>query len=267
MIRLCKVVLLLAVIFPVVLTGGEFYHDLRGDQLPPALHLFGRGAGKTTRPESRGLRVYLPASRGEKAGPIGLSPAFSLEGDFEVTATYEILKADKPTSGPGSGVNLRFVVGNPLQEGTGLARYLRPNGQDVYYVSRSTMQDDGKPKNKMKTFPTTSKAGKLRMKRAGSTISYQVADGSSNEFRELMQDEFVSEKCVVRLAVSTGGSPTDLDVRLVDLRITAEELPTGRITGEESGGWVLPVLLGVAAVALAGLGFYWWRRRRSTETD
>jgi hypothetical protein len=261
MIKLTQAVLLLAIIVPAALMGGEFYQDLRGQQLPPSLHLYGRDAAKAARSESRGLRIYMPASRGKKAGLVGLSPVFSLSGDFEVTAAYEIIKAETPTTGQGAGVNLRLVVGSPMREATGLARYVRKNGKEVYLVTRNSKEEGAEPNNKMKAFPTKSKTGKLQLKRTGSTVHYLVADGSSTAFSLLHQEEFVSDKCVLRLAATRGESETDLDVRLVDLRIIAEELPTGRSSEKESGGWIIPLLISLVVIGLLGGGILWWRRR------
>src|SRR4051812_45478929 len=72
---------------------STFHQDLRTAALDnPNL----RPLGEKVRFEPAGLRISLPAGRG-KLPTTGLSTTFQVRGDFEITLSYEVLKAEQPT--------------------------------------------------------------------------------------------------------------------------------------------------------------------------
>src|SRR5438105_9867666 len=79
---------------------AKFHQDLRGpDPQNPNLRKLAEGV--TWGPA--GARLMLPAGQG-KLPAAGLATNFQVKGDFEITASYEIINADLPTEGYGNGV-------------------------------------------------------------------------------------------------------------------------------------------------------------------
>lgn len=132
-------------------------------------------------------------------------------------------------------------------------------------MNRVSVRDADKRDHKTNTFPTTTKAGQVRIQRIGTVLHYLVADDSGTTFRELAEEEFVSDECTVRLVANTGSGPA-VDARLVDLRIRADHLPITATGSARPWVWtrrLLLALLGVAVVGAGIAGFRWWHRRRA----
>lgn len=238
----------------------EFHQSFRGQSLHPALKLFGPDVTHVSRPENNGLRITLPAKR-EKSAPVGIAPKFSISGNFEITATYQILNADTPKGGQGVGINLRLIVGSPMREAAGLARYVQDNQEQIYYVTRVSAVGGGNPERKTVSFPTQAKSGKLRLKRTGSNLQFQVAEAADNEFRDLYQENFVTDDCTFRLVAITSRT-AEVDVRFLDLQIRADSLPN--IPSSHAGGskrWTTKLLVGVFGLVVVVAGICVWRRR------
>jgi hypothetical protein len=81
--------------------------DFRAEVLPPQLELVSDPEGEHVRPSPAGLEITILKPWIHPWGGVGVRTAFGLRGDFEVTATYEILQADPPTDGFGVGVAMR----------------------------------------------------------------------------------------------------------------------------------------------------------------
>jgi hypothetical protein len=54
--------------------------------------------------DEQGLRIAIPAKTNCRG--VGVYTRFGVHGDFEITASFEILKADKPREGGGVGPEL-----------------------------------------------------------------------------------------------------------------------------------------------------------------
>jgi hypothetical protein len=247
-------------------SAQEFSVDFRtGQALPPALKLFGPNPARFVKQEAGGLRVTFPANRPGKQ-PVGLSPRFAVGGDFEITLRYEILVAQQPETGYGVGTNIYLVVGKPLVEAAGLARYEHPKKGSVYVINRTWVAHQDKVRQHIKTVPTQVKTGQLRLKRSGAILHYLVADGPSSTFRELHQAKFSPDDLqTVRFTANTGGARAALDVRFLELTIRGAHLPNEAVPPKRSWGWVVWLLLSGGVVAVTGttvvMGWLWWRRK------
>src|SRR5262245_24398374 len=88
---------------------AKFYGDFRkGDPKDPNVRPVRDGNFKW---ESGGARVTMPGGEG-KLQTAGVAAQFKIKGDFEITTSYEIIKADKPDEGYGVGVSM-FVAIDP----------------------------------------------------------------------------------------------------------------------------------------------------------
>ncbi len=247
---------------------AAFYHDFRGGRaLPAGFRLTGADAAVTAQPEDAGFRITVPANQ-EQRVRVGLEMFPIVEGDFEITAGYEILHADRPQSG--EGVGFEFYIGTaPMVDGLGVLRLARLFEGDVYMVSRSTNQD-GKIQFKHTFKPTQATSGRMRMTRRGAEVAVSAAEGAADDFRELCRYDLGPEDVgVIWLNAFVGASPHGVDLRIIDLKIQAGEVvadsvvppadPGAAITG--SRGWLTAVILMGFVVTISFIGLWRYLRR------
>jgi hypothetical protein len=228
--------------------------------LHPALGLFGPDAAQTIFKEPAGLRITLSGQRASGEA-VGVTPRFALSGDFEITASYEILEAAALPTGMGSGVKLWGQIGVAPPDAVTLAHVVRPDKSNVHV---SILARGGRPSFKQQKSGATK--GRLRLVRTGSELSFQVAEGDSHAFRELRRDQVRSDDLQpLRLSANTGGAVVPLSIRLIELTIRADRMPGRRYEPKGKGSWLVAGIAVVAVAAVAGVGgFFVWRRRRGT---
>jgi hypothetical protein len=210
----------------------EFYQDFRGGRpLPPALKLVGPDADAVARPEPEGLRLTLPATRPVNQ-PVGVATTFAVSGDFEITGTFELLSAERPANGYGVGVSLSIADSEARNKFAKVARALLVRGGSVFH---SECWDGGPGKNhEVRTKPTESRLGQLRLVRKGPGLRYLAADGLGGDFQEIFsQDQFGTDDMgLVLLVVTDSGRPGNaIDARLVDFKIRAADLIPDPVAG------------------------------------
>ena len=110
----------------------EVYHDFRGKPLPDELSLTPLGSEQFVNSEPEGLRITLPKDR-KDLGQVTIGMRTGIQGDFEITATLEILNADRPKDGFGVGAFLFINKVDPEAEGATLGRITKPNGNEVIF--------------------------------------------------------------------------------------------------------------------------------------
>jgi serine/threonine protein kinase len=201
---------------------GEFYHDFRGHKpLPPCFRPIGPDAEDRMRPEDAGWRITLPAER-DSTDRVGLEMDSPIKGDFEITAGYEILRADRPHTGYGVGFELFIVIATPAQDGLGVYRVARVREGEVYMVSRNG-EEGGTRTYRQKYIPTTATSGRLRVTRAGRRATLWAAQGAADDFVELCAYDLGAEDVdKVWLAAFPGSSTSAVDLRLVDLKVRSD---------------------------------------------
>jgi len=255
--------------------GGElkelFYQNFQSPNFPPSTVLGianGEGEQKIVRRESSGVRILVS---GKPSGfpPFGVAPRFRISGDFEITASYELLKLDKPASGYGVSVSLWAMTDTPSVDAATVSRAHRPWDGNVWVADKGWWDVSEKKYNHDgQASPTQSKAGKLRLVRMGPVMHYLVADGDSDEFRELRQVSFNEEDISqIFVGVDTGGSHGPVEVLLKDLRIHAEELPMGASKRQTSRAWIIWLAMGIfgtAGVAVSVL--FLWKSAQARRT-
>jgi hypothetical protein len=259
--------------------AAELYQDFRGDRpLLAGLNLFGTVLGAEAEAEPGGLRIKLPADRPSNH-PVGLGTKFSLTGDFELTASYELLAASMPKDGYGVGVNLSIATDGKRLKFAKIGRFMRPKEGSVYMSE--FWNNEPKKVYQAKTAPTDARAGKLRLAREREVVRCLVADDPPDEFREIWHGNFGTDELkVVHFAVVDGGKPGNaVDVRLTDYRIRSganipveaaqpSPQPAAPPPAKASSGPLWGALAGVLVLLVAGGGLgAWllWRRRHSSE--
>src|SRR5207253_533469 len=131
------------------------------------------------RPEAAGLRITPPAGKPNHART-GVRPFITLHGDFEVTASYEILQADTPTEGFGVGVSVYVQTDPETKTAASLARRVMTTGKTLFVADRMDVGAGGQ--HRMKYFPAAAATGRLRLKRVGPTVQFLVAEAGSENF-------------------------------------------------------------------------------------
>ncbi len=251
----------------------RFHQDLRSADLNNSIL---RSMGEGIRFEAAGTRITLPAGV-VGTPPAGLVTNAKVHGDFEITVSFEILKADRPPTGFGVGVSLYAAINPDANNAVSLAHRLMPDGKTVFISNRMTPAKDGL-KHHVQTLPSTEAIGKLRLQRVGSRLRFLVADGNHSDFVQVDEVEFSPEDVrYVQFGGNTGGSASGLDLRLLDFTLRAEKLAdTGDFSPDmaaavspmaRSKKWLIALALCIGIFLSSGaLG--WWlmvRRRRVAE--
>ena len=192
----------------------ELHYDFRGRPLPADFQLFGDVKEEWIREDPAGLRITLPAGR-KNFWSGGLSLPVSVPGDFEITTTFEILQAEVPPDGYGSGVLLAVNQNEVARVGS----IVLPTGEQVIRCDRLNV--GGNRGEVGDLFPRQAKAGKLRLKRTESILHFLWApDDRGEDFEEIYHCEFGTQEITpIRLIATTSRKPLGLDVRFIDLRI------------------------------------------------
>lgn len=250
--------------------GQELYFDFRGQPLPGELTLVGNDAGQLVRSEPEGLRITSPA--GGLRGPVGVGTRFRIQGDFEVTATVEILRADIPKQGFGVGATLYLQRVDPPTEGTNIGRLMRPKGDKIMWDRRYDPPGE-KPKFAGNSQPCSDKLVRLRLQRSGGQLAYLWAVGATGgDFSTLHQSEFGTDEVQqVMLRARTEG-PYQIDIRLIDLRVRSGSVQVNAIPPVDvvpqsathgSRRWLLVALLLALLLTTGFVLVFWFRKRRT----
>ncbi len=201
----------------------RFYQDLRAaDKKHPHLKAIGEIPLVY---DAEGVRVSVPT--GTKTPPtVGLATKdWQIHGDFEITLGYEILKADRPhPPSYGAGVSIYAAINTDTQDSVSLARRVMTDGS-VKFVSDRMSPKPG-PEHKTAEKASIAKSGRLRIRRAGARILFLVAEGDRADFTTIAEEEFgTADIRWMQVGGDAGVSDTAVDFRLIDLTVTAEDLP------------------------------------------
>jgi DNA-directed RNA polymerase subunit RPC12/RpoP len=244
---------------------AELYQDFRlGQPLLPPLDFFGPEAAARTNLEKGGIRVTLPADRHAK-DPVGVLMTTPLPGDFELTASYEIVEAKRPKAGYGVGFEFYITTDTPSEEALAFYRMSRVAEGDVFLLNRMTTVDAKRRYNqKVVITHDPTRSGQLRLTRTGTQLTCAATDGGA-DFRELGAFDLGPEPLkYVRVAGFTGNAPESVEVRLLDLRVRASSPFQGANSGYGTfaGGWLAgSVVLAIVCCVLLTLGLRLQARR------
>jgi len=251
--------LLLAALLPGQQPAGVIDQDFRSKEAPAApLKFVPPKAGEWVKAEEEGLRVTLTANEA-KGRVVAIASESPLVGDFEITASYEVLSVGQPQIGYGAGVNLTIQPDGAQAKLANVARYWLADGRDGYVARVKKNGNVNRP-----PIPTDAKTGRLRLKREGATVSFLVADGFDQPFNEIFKCDYGDDVVgLIRFVAGPGNAPVDLDVRLISLKIE----PLGPSTAAATPSIVtrrslFPLILILSALALLFGGSLWWIWRK-----
>lgn len=251
--------------------------------------------------ETGGARMTMPAGAG-KAPTAGITANFQIKGDFEITASYEILKAEQPSEGYGVGVSMYVAIEPRTMDAVSLSRRLGVDGKASFLSHRMTPTDSTAPPT-FGTRPSKANHGILQVQRMGNMARFFVAEGGSTDFLPIYQDRKSAKKEVevefgsgdiryFQVGGDAGDSQAAVDVRLLELTVGADELPgllpTASASKEEpawmrnarenkgstpaaprGSAWLFAIIGvgGLATVVGGGIcGFVWLKRRSGAQS-
>jgi hypothetical protein len=247
---------------------GEVYtfeHSFRGRPLPAELTPYQVDDDSLLRFEPEGLRITFPKKYKHPAGGVGVQTSTVLRGDFDVTATVEIIELERPPTGSGAGVGLSV---NASERGEQLRRVVGANGRNN--ILRTSYASAPNKKNLIWTegnrTPCEEMVIRLRLKRTGPILHYLWAPGANGDsFNEIHDEIFADDVDHIRLFAANAIQGSFVDVRLLDLRIHCAQKAGPAVSTAKTGTrrWMMWfVLFGVGVVLTAGGGLYMRRRAR-----
>ncbi len=234
-----------------LLGGGAFIAWDRRTPVPPTVQRSFRGKqfdgtffqwygpmpDKLLRQEDEGLRITLPPKDGPgDARPLagwpndasGIMLRHWVRGNFEVEATLEILHLEPPARGGCAGVDLYFWLDSPQRDGLWVGKQKLPDQSLVFTVGQRLTVGDKRGTQNVLTVPAAETTGiaRLRVRREGATFSFFAADGEAGAYKLLDTRQIdTADVRLLRFAADSGWqSDVVIDVRLIDFRITADEL-------------------------------------------
>jgi uncharacterized protein DUF1583 len=210
---------------------AKFQQDFRGgDPKNPNLRFI---HDRNVRWENGGVRITMPAGQG-KLPTAGVAANFQVKGDFQITASFEVLKAQQPTEGYGVGVSIYAAIDSNAGDAISLARRVDVKRQANFLSDRMTPNPaKGGSDHDVKIRPAGAATGKLRIQRVGAMVRFLIAEGESVDFAPIFQDDQkridaeigTADIRYFQIGGDAGDSEAALDLRLLDLTVEAEDLP------------------------------------------
>lgn len=245
----------------------EFYHDFRGRPLPPELVLYQAVASNLVQIEPEGLRITLPADFRHPAGGVGVRTTFAVRGDFEATATVEIVHLEPPPRGAGAGIGIAIDASG---KGTQLRRVIGAKGNPSLLSTGFVQGFKGPQWGKEYRSQCADTLLRLRLARTGTQVHYAWAPGKTgDDFVEVHQDDFGTDDIDhVRVMALNAQQPCLVDVRVLDLRIRTSQQGnvTPPATPPASRSWLAAaILVGLVLTLLlaSGVALLVYRQRQS----
>jgi hypothetical protein len=219
--------------------------------------------------EPEGLRIRLPPGYPEQRPSIGLALISTVQGNFEITARFELLKEPNAEDAGrfATRVTLGVLLDTPERNEAAISRRMVRGKTQFFTFLLMETGAKGKAQPQLHTVPTEAKAGRLRLVRTGSVLSCFASEGANEDF--ILVNECAFSPLDVKqvfLHTSTGGDAAELDVRVSDLHIVADSLPDLAASTPPPGNskkWLtIAVLLNALLLFLAIAGWIGRRKRR-----
>jgi hypothetical protein len=245
----------------------DFRHDFRGKPLPTELKKFQVNQEGLLKFEPQGLRITLPKKYVHPLNGVGVASSTVIHGDFEVTATVEVIDLEPPKGGPGAGVGLSVDAPTKQQQ---LRRVVGAKGRHSIMWTGYHSPNKKNPEWTQAAAPCAENVLRMRLKRTGTTLHYLWAPGAAgDEFVEVHQQEFGNDDIEhVRLFAMNGRQACLVDVRLLDLRIRiGSDAVAEAAAKSQPAGWLAAVLIvgaGVIVFFACGIVLALLLRRRGS---
>lgn len=212
------VILIISSVAGLAVGADEFRQDFRAAPPDPKmLTMIGLDAGSRAEPGPDGMSFRIPPGA-KSSGMVGMVLRPWLEGDFEITASYGLIKVGPPTGGHGAGVGLVIETNSADHQSLTIERLVLPKDGDRFTSTHIFADSWGEKQYRPERAEASSKSGKIRLIRAGSKVEAWYSDGGA--FRFLRKVEIGTEDVsLVRLACYTGSSDCEVIATINDLAI------------------------------------------------
>jgi hypothetical protein len=236
------------------------------EEVVPDIRLFHERFAQTPYPnksitlEPQG--VHFTFTQDQKPEYHALYSFFKLGGDFEVSVKYAWNPVNVPKKGYGVSCGI-VIETNDTKKSVGLARGNFPGKGSAYRVTVGTWKADKKMDYKNEPeFATQAKSGKLIIARKKSDVTCSIVEGL-DEPTELCRIKF-TDAAVQRVLfyADPGEVSSDLDAKLFDIKIRADEMSHHMTKKETSNPW-WGVFAGLALIVVGTSGFLIVRRIRT----
>lgn len=167
-----------------------------------------------------GIKFFAPTND-SKPRAFGLVADYRLRGDFEITTTFDELRAATPDVDY-AGYGLFVQLASRTADGVSLVRGARSGKKDGLF-SIVTRAVDGKRSTRFADFAAAQDSGKLRIARSGREVILSAADGQG-PIQELQRLSLGDEPIdVIRIAAHAARSGPSVVVAVQDLSIRAAD--------------------------------------------
>ena len=124
---------------------------------------------------------------------------------------------------------------------TKIGRFIHADGENFF---KAELTDRDQPKNSQwNAIPAATMDGQLRLARTGSVMQYWVTHAPTGPFREIAAWEYGTRHLsMVRFIANNHGSPTAVDVRLLDLKAVGAFVPHQTLGGATAWAWLIAVV-------------------------
>jgi hypothetical protein len=176
------------------------------------------------KPEPRGIRTTIPQSQGATKPSLGFLSLFKVIGDFEITASYELLAVETPKRNTMPGAEI-YVKADDMPHGVLLRRCIDSTGKQLYLTHFHRLNENGKDTVTRRSFPADANWGCLQLKRTAETLEFLVAEEDALSFRKLGAIAFGSAPVgLLSLGVATDGDLSAVEARWKVFSVKAVEL-------------------------------------------
>lgn len=221
------------------------------------LRRVGLNAAESIAQTPEGLKITIPFTEGKWAG---FETQFSLIGDFKTTLKYHLVDVEPPNEGHGAGVVLR-IFSRPGTQGSAALAVRKKKDAAIAFGTASVRAQNNK--QDLKSYPAQTDHGRLRLSRSGSQLTIEVAEGDSEEFRQLQQVEFGNEPIrTVQVVADTGGSTQKMSVCLGEFSANADQIAFAIPPVNRTYSWGIWIASAVASVLVIAMSAYCVARRR-----
>lgn len=244
--------------------AGEMVAEIRTDKvdyfLSAAFARYGHDAVKAAAPDKAGVRLRLARPPKDKSNA-GMYGHFTLGGDCEFLADYELVSLPKPSTGYGAQIGLALHTHGP-GGAVFVSRGATPDSGGCWSAVHETPNADRTGKDyATDTFPAAAPRGRMGVRREG-TEAVVLASEKGAPLKELKRFPLGADPVYqVRVFADTGGADVALDGRLYNFVIRAESITGAPAPPAAGWAWTTWLLVGSAAVA-APAGWLAVRRRR-----
>ena len=244
--------------------AGEMLAEIRADRVDYFLNAgfarYGLEPLKTVGLERSGVRFRI--NKGTKSETqTGIYSHFSLKGDFEFLADYEVINLPKPTAGNGMSLGIAAHTAGPVGS-VFLTRSHHPEWGTCLIATREVPTKDAGPTYSADSFSTASRKGRLGLRRVGKEVVL-LAGEVNGELAELKRLPFTADPITqLRFYADTGGAEMPVEGRFTNIVMRAESIDGAPVPPAGGTHWTTYLLLASCGLA-AACGLIYFRRWRA----